>query len=147
MSISRFRWFGSGQSIEHRTQAATVATYLQDRRLLLVLDNFEHVLPAAADVACLLTACPRVSVLATSRAPLSVPGERELAVAPLAVPDLAAAATVSDLTAVASVTLFARRCEAATPSFRVTEANAATVARSVLGWTVCRWRSSWRLPG
>ena len=55
-------------------------------QLLLVLDNFEQVLPAALDVAELLHACPQLTVLATSRAPLHLYGEHEFAVPPLALP-------------------------------------------------------------
>ncbi len=64
---------------------ALVAT-LQDRHLLLVLDNFEHVLEAAPDLAGLLTACPRLTMLVTSRAPLHLSEERRVATTPLALP-------------------------------------------------------------
>ena len=59
-----------------------------DRRLLLVLDNFEHVLAAAPLCAALLGACPRAKALVTSRAALNIRGEHEFAVPPLRVPDL-----------------------------------------------------------
>ncbi|HWG25440.1 ATP-binding protein [Actinospica sp.] len=60
---------------------------LGDRPALLVLDNCEHVIDAAAGLAVkILAACPRVTILATSREPLGVPGEQRLPVAPLAVP-------------------------------------------------------------
>src|SRR5207244_8921157 len=59
---------------------------LQDKQLLLLLDNFEQVLGAASQVADLLAACPRLKVLVTSRAVLHVRGEQEFAVPPLAVP-------------------------------------------------------------
>lgn len=55
----------------------TLRAYLREKRLLLVLDNFEHVLEAAPEVANLIETCPRVSVLVTSRAPLRVRGEQE----------------------------------------------------------------------
>ena len=63
-----------------------VAEHLAELRLLLVLDNFEHLLSAAADVSRLVGACPRVTVLVTSRSPLRVRGEREFAVQPLTLP-------------------------------------------------------------
>ena len=69
---------------------ATLKEYLHDRQMLLVLDNFEQVLPAALGVAELLHACPRLKVLATSRAPLHLYGERVFPVPPLALPDPAA---------------------------------------------------------
>ena len=59
---------------------------LQPRQALLVLDNFEHLLAAAPLVSDLLAACPRLAVLATSRAPLRLAGEQQFAVAPLEVP-------------------------------------------------------------
>ena len=62
--------------------------FLRDRELLLVLDNFEHLLSAAPLVADLLSACPRLKVLATSRSALRVRGEREYHVQPLGVPNI-----------------------------------------------------------
>ncbi|GAA4988086.1 LuxR C-terminal-related transcriptional regulator [Pseudonocardia tropica] len=64
----------------------TLLRHLDGRRALLLLDNLEHLLDAADPVADLLSRCPGVQVLATSRAPLRVPGERVLALAPLPVP-------------------------------------------------------------
>ena len=61
-----------------------LAEYLPSRELLLVVDNLEQVLEAAPDLAALLATAPRVTLLATSRAPLRIAGERELAVSPLA---------------------------------------------------------------
>src|SRR5215218_8004531 len=63
-----------------------LARALGERRLLLVLDNFEHVAPAAPIVAELLAACPGLSVLATSRSPLHLRGEHEFPLGPLALP-------------------------------------------------------------
>ena len=61
-------------------------THLRDKHVLLVLDNFEHVLPAAALVADLLGACPLLRVLTTSRAALHLSGEYLYPVPPLALP-------------------------------------------------------------
>ena len=60
--------------------------YLRDRQMLLVLDNFEHVLAAASQVAGLLAAAPHLTILATSRAALHLSGEHEYVVPPLALP-------------------------------------------------------------
>jgi predicted ATPase/transcriptional regulator with XRE-family HTH domain len=65
-----------------------IADHLQDLRLLLVLDNFEHLLSAAAQVGRLIALRPRVTVLVSSRSPLRVRGEREYAVDPLVLPSL-----------------------------------------------------------
>ena len=65
---------------------ATLEDFLRNRRLLLLLDNVEHLLPAASLVSDLLRACPRLKVLATSRTPLRLRGEREFVIEPLALP-------------------------------------------------------------
>ena len=84
---------------------------LQPRRVLLVLDNIEHLLPAREAILALLEACPRVVVLATSRVPLQVRGEREYRMAPLEVP--AASTPIEALLHSPSVTLFWDRARAA----------------------------------
>jgi predicted ATPase len=66
-----------------RTPLEALRNLLRRRRVLLILDNFEQVIDAALDLSRLLAGCPRVSVLATSRAPLRILGEQELAVPPL----------------------------------------------------------------
>ena len=71
-----------GRPIGERLVAA-----LRDRRVLLVLDNFEHVLPAAPFVAELLAACPELTILVTSRTTLRVSGEQRFPVPPLTLPD------------------------------------------------------------
>jgi len=68
--------------------AERVAAYLRDRHLLLVLDNFEHLLPAASRVAALLAVAPQLKVLVTSREPLKLRLEQRLPVTGLALPDL-----------------------------------------------------------
>ena len=65
--------------------ADSIARSLADRRFLLLLDNMEHVVDAATFVAGLLAACPRLTVIVTSRIPLRIPGEQEFAVPPLGV--------------------------------------------------------------
>jgi len=102
--------------------------YLRERRSLVVLDNFEQVVDAAAQVAALLDRCPRLQVLVTSRQVLRVRAEREYPVAPL---DVAAEHTSSEevLAQVPSaVQLFVQRAQAARPGFALTTANAAAVA-------------------
>ncbi|MDQ3928107.1 MAG: helix-turn-helix domain-containing protein, partial [Chloroflexota bacterium] len=71
---------------ENLTSYEALSAFLKEKRLLLVLDNFEHVLEAAPEVSRLIEFCPNLTVLATSRAPLRVSGEQEYAVEPLELP-------------------------------------------------------------
>jgi predicted ATPase len=91
---------------EGLSSAASLRAYLRDKRLLLVLDNFERLLGAAPEVAALMEACPGLAVLATSHAPLRIRGEREYPVAPLAVPDPARAPRLEDVAGAPAVELF-----------------------------------------
>ncbi|HEY0603934.1 MAG TPA: tetratricopeptide repeat protein [Herpetosiphonaceae bacterium] len=105
---------------------------VQDRRMLLLLDNFEQVAAAAPLVTNLLAVCPHLHVLVTSRTVLRVAGEHTFGVPPLALPDRAAAEpSALDLQAleqVAAVSLFTARARAVKPDFRLTQANAPIVA-------------------
>jgi FAD binding domain len=105
-----------------------LASYLRDRKLLLVLDNFEHLLAAAPVVAGLLAQARNLRIVVTSRSPLRVSGEQECSVPPLALPRPDAAATASSVAACESVRLFAERAAAAVPGFTIDEQNAAAVA-------------------
>lgn len=99
------------------------------RQVLLVLDNFEQVLPAAATVADLLAATPRLKVLVTSRSKLAVYGERVYGVPPLAVPDPDRLPPLDRLEREEeSIALFADRARAAVPQFTLTARSAPTVA-------------------
>lgn len=93
---------------------------------LLVLDNFEHVLDAAPLVAELLTSVGALRVLATSRAPLRLRGEREYGLGPLPLVD-SSDASPADLARSPAVRLFVERIRDAQPEFRLTSANGATV--------------------
>jgi predicted ATPase/DNA-binding XRE family transcriptional regulator len=107
---------------------ATLRAWLGERQLLLILDNFEQVLAAAPAIAELLAACPRLKVLATSRAALHVRGEQLYPVPPLLLPDLAQLPPLSGLAQIAAVALFVERAQAVQPAFRLTDTNAAAVA-------------------
>ena len=104
--------------------------FLRGKQVLLVLDNCEHLLEAAATLAgALQRSCERLVILATSREGLGIDGERLVPVPPLAVPD-----TDADLTAITqaeAVRLFAERAAAVKPEFAVTAENAAPVAAAV----------------
>jgi non-specific serine/threonine protein kinase len=109
--------------------AEAVARVLARRQLLLVLDNCEHVIGAAAELCGqLLQACDDIRILATSREPLAVAGEARYRLAPLTVPSLDVACDDSGEDAVA---LFADRARAADASFALTDQNRCDVARLV----------------
>ncbi len=91
--------------------------HLQEMELLLLIDNLEHLLPAAPLVADLVGECPRLTVLATSRAPLRLMGERQFPVPPLFFGERDSPA----------VRLFCERAVAVAPSFELTAANASAV--------------------
>jgi predicted ATPase len=93
-----------------------------------VLDNFEHVLTAATELAELLAHCPHLTILATSRAPLRIRGEQLYEVHPLALPSLEHVPRVQDVAAAPAVQLFVRHARAVAPSWTLTQANATTVA-------------------
>jgi predicted ATPase/DNA-binding XRE family transcriptional regulator len=105
-----------------------LCSYLRWKRLLLVLDNFEHLLEAATEVAEVLEACPNLTVLATTRAPLRLRGEQEYPVGPLTMPDPDPPPTREEVAGSPSGRLFLERARAASPAFSLTEGNAGTVA-------------------
>jgi predicted ATPase/class 3 adenylate cyclase len=102
--------------------------YLHERRLLLVLDNFEQVLGAAPAVAELLSAAAGLKVLATSRTPLGLYGEHEFPVPPLTLPDLERPPPLERLTEYEAVGLFVERARAVKPDFSLTNESAPAVA-------------------
>jgi len=120
-------------ALDLRDQAATeplplLLAYLKDRQLLLLVDNCEHLLAAAADlVADVLRAAPGVRVIATSREPLSVDGEHVIPVPPLALPSSQQAEPISQLRENEAVMLFMQRAAAASGSFELTDSNRAAV--------------------
>jgi predicted ATPase len=111
-----------------RSLLQVVQDYLRDKRLLLVLDNFEQILAAAPVVADLLAGASGLQVLVTSRASLHLRGEHEFPVPPLALPPHAAAPTVEGLGQYAAVRLFIASALAVKPDFVVTNATAPAVA-------------------
>lgn len=112
-----------------RTELETVLAYLRPRRLLLVLDNCEHLLGScAALVTTLLQNCRDLIVLATSRSSLGVAGEYILTVPPLAVPD-ENVRTPDEAIAFDAVRLFVERATNVLPSFQIADGNIAPVVR------------------
>jgi predicted ATPase len=101
-----------------------------------VLDNLEHLLEAAPEIAGLIEDCPGLCVFVTSRAPLRIRGEQEYPVGPLALPATTLSPATEEVLASPSGRLFADRARAASPAFELTQENAAAVA------SIC-----WRLDG
>ena len=102
--------------------------FLEDKHLLLVLDNFEQVVTAADVVAELLEVCPWLKVIVTSRSPLHIRGERQFPVPPLALPDRRQPAGLERLSQYAAVELFIQRAQAVKPDFVITNETAPAVA-------------------
>ena len=110
-----------------RSLSDVIHDFLRERDVLLVLDNFEHLLPAAPAVVDLLAAAPQVKVLTTSRAPLRVRGEREYPVPVLRLPTSEDARDITGLAANDAVAFFVDRAQAVQPAFALTLDNAAAV--------------------
>ena len=124
------------REVEGQSAGDALRSHLREKRTLLVLDNFEHLLEAATEVAGLIEACADLVVLATSRAPLRVRSEHEYPVPPLALPSSTRDTTEEEVLTTPSGLLFVERARAAAPSFEVTSQNASSVA------AIC-----WRLAG
>jgi predicted ATPase len=127
---------GGDQSLVERLVIA-----LRPSHLLLVFDNCEHLLTAIAEaVSNLLAECPRLQILATSRAPLRIRGEQELPIEPLPLPSPSVTLRHAlDLADNPAVQLFIERARAARPDFQLADSNAAVVAS--------RATSCWRTLG
>jgi predicted ATPase len=113
----------AGEAIE-----ATLRAFLRSRRLLLVLDNFEHLVNAAPLIADLLATAPGLQILATSRTPLRITGEHELQIPPLGLPSEEQGLRPEDALASEAVRLFVDRARAVRGDFALTEANVETIA-------------------
>lgn len=109
------------------SEADALKRYLRRRKLLLLLDNCEHVLASGALMADLLSAAPGLKILSTSREPLDVYGEHEYRVAPLAVPAPERLPGLDDLRRIPSVALFVERARAIETNFELTAANAPAI--------------------
>src|SRR5438128_784769 len=120
-------------ALDLRDQAGTepariLASYLREKRLLLVVDNCEHLLGEAAQlVAEVLRAAPNVRVITTSRQPLQVPGEQVVAVPPLELPAGNGTESLAGLRQNEAVMLFTERAAAASGAFELTTENRAAI--------------------
>ncbi len=111
-----------------RTPLERLKAFLRDKEILLVLDNFEQILTAAAPIAELLAHCYQLKILVTSRAPLRIRQEQQIPVSPLALPDLAHLPDVERISQYSAVMLFLERAQAVKPDFALTEKIAPTIA-------------------
>ncbi|HEX8067891.1 MAG TPA: LuxR C-terminal-related transcriptional regulator [Thermoleophilaceae bacterium] len=113
------------------TMLDAATRHLAPRRALVLLDNCEHLLDAAAETAsALLERCPEATVLVTSRAPLGLPGETVWRVPPMSLPDPDAAPLASVLADCDAVRLFVDRARRLVPGFAVTDASAPALAQA-----------------
>lgn len=108
--------------------AEHVKSYLRERHVLLLIDNFEHVMLAAPRITELLTSCPHLKILVTSRAVLYLNGEHEFLVSPLALPDLKQLPIYDALLQYAAIKLFMQSVQAVKANFQLTSTNARSVA-------------------
>ncbi len=113
---------------EDRSPIEQLKSFLLDRQLLLMLDSFEHVLPKAPLLTDLLSSCPGLKIVVTSRALLHIGGEYEFTVPPLEIPDMQQGAEHESLSQIASVDLFTQRMQAMLPAFQLTDENAHDIA-------------------
>jgi predicted ATPase/class 3 adenylate cyclase len=111
-----------------RTLTETIVDYLRTRELLLVLDNCEHLVDAAADLAAaLLVECDGLRILATSRQPLGLPGEQVWRIPSLPLPEPGVVPPPEELMSYDAVRLFVDRATLVDPRFRVTRDNTGSV--------------------
>lgn len=111
-----------------RSLLTRLKTLLYPRRMLLILDNFEHILAAAPMLTALLAAAPGLKLLLTSRAVVHVSGEHEYTLLPLDLPYLAQLPPLDQLAQNPAVQLFVARAQAVNPHFALTQASALPVA-------------------
>ncbi len=111
----------------HQPVLDALVERLRERWLLLVLDNLEHLLPAAPDIGILLAGAPGLKVLATSRTALHIYGEHTFVVPPMSVPSVEDAALLQDLSRYEAISLFVRRARAVNQDFALTSENAGEI--------------------
>jgi predicted ATPase len=107
----------------------SLIAYLQNKHLLLILDNVEQVREATGAVDAMLAASPNLKVLLTSRIALRMYGEHEFSVPPLDIPDPQISQVATELARYGAVQLFVERAQAVQPDFTLTDTNATTVAQ------------------
>ena len=111
-----------------RPPLEALRSHLQGKRSLLVIDNFEHLLPAAPLLTELLESLPLLTLLTTSRVVLRVSGEHSFPVPPMALPARASGSSIAEMGKSEAVRLFVERAESINPGFQLTDQNAPVVA-------------------
>lgn len=124
-TIAQMLGLTNGQNYDSLAQ---IQNAIRDRRILLILDNFERVAAAASQLKDLLAACPQLKILITSRVILGLLEEQEFYVPPLTLPDLDHVFPFEKLAQVPSISLFLQRIRTACPDFELTCNNARAVA-------------------
>ena len=119
------------RDVDGGTALARLAEFLRRRRVLLLLDNFEQILPAAMQVDELLRSTEHAKALVTSRAPLRIYGEQEFPVPPLSLPPRDPHTDLRDAQGSEAVALFVARARGADPRFSLTDESAQAVAEIV----------------
>jgi predicted ATPase/serine/threonine protein kinase len=120
------------REVANQSALEQLKAYLHGKQLLLLLDNFEQILPAGPELTELLLACPELKILVTSRTVLHLQGEYEFAVSPLELPDLSHLPQSDQLAQYAAVAFFVQRVKAIKPDFQLTAANARTIVEICL---------------
>jgi predicted ATPase/DNA-binding SARP family transcriptional activator len=116
------------QPAQKQSLSDALLDFLRQKKMLLLLDNFEQIIEAAPLLMQLLTIAPRLKLLVTSRAALRLTAEQEYPIQPLATPDLRRLPDLAALSQYDAVALFIARSQAVRPDFQVTNANAPAVA-------------------
>lgn len=116
------------RDVPGETALESAGAFLHSRSVLLVLDNFEHIIEAATQVGDLLDAAPDLKIIVTSRSSLGISGEQEFPVPPLRTPSLDDFPDLETLSTIDAVALFVTRARAAIPDFQLDDANASVVA-------------------
>jgi predicted ATPase/DNA-binding CsgD family transcriptional regulator len=120
------------REVQGSSPLATLVEHLQNKRILLVLDNFEQLMPARAVLERLMASCPDLSLLVTSRSSLRLGAEHVFEVPPLSLPATGEHLTASRALQYGAAALFAARAGFVDPDFRLTDSNVGAVAE------VCR---------
>ena len=118
-----------GLAVRTEDSLRDLVAAVRDRRMLLLLDNCEHLIEAVAELAtAIISGAPRATVLVTSREPLAMTGEREYRIAALGIPQASSRPTAAEVATFPAVQLFVERVTAILEDFALTDKNAPAIA-------------------